>query len=254
MIPDKKVCGQCYLEKDKSEFSIRKKGKDGQWQWLRLECKACENKKRRLWYQDNKEKVGKRNKKYTSLNKEEVSRRKKVWQQKNKDTIIDNRRKYYIKNNKIVREKRKEYYYANKAKCIESVVNYQKKNLIHVRSMQRKRHRVKKATNCQYNMVRVLRGRVFAALKKKGVKCERTKILVGCSIPFLIKYIEGLFTDGMTWENQGLRGWHVDHIKPCSKFDLTKPEEQKKCFHYTNLQPLWWRDNLIKGDKYEDIS
>lgn len=55
----------------------------------------------------------------------------------------------------------------------------------------------------------------------------------------------------MSWENRGNFGWHVDHIKPCASFDLTKPEEQAKCFHYTNLQPLWARENIAKGDKYE---
>lgn len=47
----------------------------------------------------------------------------------------------------------------------------------------------------------------------------------------------------------GVYGWHIDHIVPCASFDLSKPEEQKKCFHYTNLQALWWRDNIVKGDK-----
>jgi len=53
----------------------------------------------------------------------------------------------------------------------------------------------------------------------------------------------------MSWDNHGFKGWHIDHIIPCSAFDLTKVEEQKKCFHYTNLQPLWAKDNLSKGDK-----
>jgi hypothetical protein len=53
----------------------------------------------------------------------------------------------------------------------------------------------------------------------------------------------------MTWDNYGKKGWHVDYILPCASFDLTKEEEQKKCFHYTNLQPLWWLDNIKKSDK-----
>jgi hypothetical protein len=54
----------------------------------------------------------------------------------------------------------------------------------------------------------------------------------------------------MSRDNYGYRGWHVDHIVPCSAFDLTNIEEQKKCFHYTNLQPLWAKDNLSKGNKF----
>lgn len=53
----------------------------------------------------------------------------------------------------------------------------------------------------------------------------------------------------MSWENYGIRGWHIDHIKPCASFDLSIIEEQKECFHYTNLQPLWWHENLAKSDK-----
>ena len=54
----------------------------------------------------------------------------------------------------------------------------------------------------------------------------------------------------MSWENHGT--WHIDHRVPCAKFDLTKKEEQEKCFHYTNLQPLWAKDNLSKGNKYDE--
>jgi len=69
--------------------------------------------------------------------------------------------------------------------------------------------------------------------------------LIGESPQFVKNYLTLKFTDGMSWENHGK--WHIDHIKPCCSFDLTKPEEQQKCFHYTNLQPLWAKDNLRKG-------
>ena len=54
----------------------------------------------------------------------------------------------------------------------------------------------------------------------------------------------------MTWNNHGLYGWHIDHIKPVSKFNLLDLEEQRRAFHYTNLQPLWALDNIRKSNKY----
>ena len=64
-------------------------------------------------------------------------------------------------------------------------------------------------------------------------------------------YLESLFQEGMTWDNYNFYGWHIDHIIPIASFDLSDPEQQKKCFHYTNLQPLWASDNLQKGVKLD---
>lgn len=78
---------------------------------------------------------------------------------------------------------------------------------------------------------------------------QRTIELLGCNRDIFLNYLESRFTEGMTWENYGLKGWHVDHIIPLSSFDLTNEDEVKKACHYTNLQPLWWKDNLEKGNK-----
>lgn len=70
--------------------------------------------------------------------------------------------------------------------------------------------------------------------------------LIGCELSTLKEHLESQFKPGMSWENYG--DWHVDHIRPCSSFDLTKNEEQQKCFHYSNLQPLWAHENLKKSN------
>jgi hypothetical protein len=94
-----------------------------------------------------------------------------------------------------------------------------------------------------------LRSRIRTALKAQNqVKSTKTLELIGCSIEELRKHLENLFTEGMMWQNYGM--WHIDHKKPCSLFDLTQESEQKACFHYTNLQPLWAIDNLKKSNKY----
>jgi hypothetical protein len=75
--------------------------------------------------------------------------------------------------------------------------------------------------------------------------------LLGCSINDCKTHIESKFKLGMTWENYGHKTWHIDHIIPYSFFDLSDEEQVKKCFHYTNLQPLWAEENYKKRDKIE---
>lgn len=99
-----------------------------------------------------------------------------------------------------------------------------------------------------FRLANALRSRVRGAFKSGGEKAEKTMELLGCSVQHVKDHLESQFTEGMTWENQG--EWHIDHIRPCASFDLEDPEEQKKCFHWTNLQPLWALDNLRKGAKF----
>jgi len=108
-----------------------------------------------------------------------------------------------------------------------------------------------------FRMAILLRGRLRKALKRirYGVaarKYAHTLDLLGCSMEFFMKYIEAQFKPGMTWERYG--EWHVDHIRPCASFDLTDPAQQKVCFGYKNLQPLWAVDNLKKGAKWSYLS
>ena len=89
-----------------------------------------------------------------------------------------------------------------------------------------------------------------------NVKSATTMKLVGCSVQDLRKHLESQFTEGMSWDNYGKNKakqnnypdwWDIDHKKACSKFDLSIPEQQAICFHFTNLQPLWHIDNIRKG-------
>lgn len=104
-----------------------------------------------------------------------------------------------------------------------------------------------KQLNCRLSST--MRARIYAALKDI-CKSASTLSLLNCSVEQLKAHLEKQFLPGMSWENYGYRGWHVDHIKPCAKFDLTDPAQQRECFHYTNLQPLWATDNFTKNAKY----
>ena len=78
--------------------------------------------------------------------------------------------------------------------------------------------------------------------------------MLGCTIGELKIYLEQQFKPGMTWENHIIDGWHIDHIRPLSSFDLTVLEQYKQACHYTNLQPLWAKDNLSKNDKWDETN
>lgn len=100
-------------------------------------------------------------------------------------------------------------------------------------------------TDINYKITCNLRARLYGALKGYS-KSESTMKLVGCSIEKLKRHLAFQFTKGMSLANYGKKGWVIDHIRPCAKFDLSKPSEQCKCFSYKNLQPLWAADNLRK--------
>jgi hypothetical protein len=181
-------------------------------------------------YQANKERELANVKAYYTKNKEKISARKKVYRQENKEKIAAQAKVYRQKNKEKIKVYRQE--------------NREKRKLA-------QRERIKNDLN--FRMVRRLRSRVHKALKR-NTKAGPTMELIGCSVEKLWLYLEGFFEAGMTRENNGNgdKFWHLDHKKPCAKFDLTDPEQQKLCFHYSNLRPMWATDNLIKGAKYEE--
>lgn len=92
-----------------------------------------------------------------------------------------------------------------------------------------------------------LRSRISTALRLQTKRPRRAESTIGCSMSEFRAYMERLFQPGMSWENYGK--WEVDHIRPCSSFDLTDPAQQTECFHFSNLQPLWEKDNARKHMK-----
>jgi hypothetical protein len=102
--------------------------------------------------------------------------------------------------------------------------------------------------NIQVKIANRLRGRIGKAVFSKN-KQGSAVFDLGCSIEFFIAHIEGQFKDGMCWDNYGICGWHLDHIQPLSKFDLTDREQVLDAFNYRNYQPLWAADNIRKHNK-----
>ena len=120
--------------------------------------------------------------------------------------------------------------------------------------MERRRQMTKKYRSTPTGRIASqMRIRIKDALNKyiDGIKLKKSKTekLIGCSYHELVLHLESLFKDGMTWENYG--DWEVDHIRPCSSFDLTDENQQKTCFNWRNLNPLWKKENRSKNDSYD---
>jgi cation transport ATPase len=102
---------------------------------------------------------------------------------------------------------------------------------------------IKRHTDINYRLTENLRKRLNHALKG-NTKFSSVLKLLGCSLEFLKQHLESQFKPGMSWINYG--EWHVDHIRSCYTFNLSKPSEQRKCFNWKNLQPLWAEENCRK--------
>jgi predicted RNase H-like nuclease (RuvC/YqgF family) len=204
-----KYCTKCKIEKTIDQF-YKGNDKDGLQYW----CKNCQKE-----YQiKHKETINCRSKKYYQEHKEI-----KKYQQKRKERM----KKYYQKHKNEIKKHTNIY-----RKLHKKETNF--------------RSKTRRDKDINFKLGGNLRNRIHKILK--GInKSKHTLDLIGCSVEFLKKHLASKFTKGMSWKNYGK--WHVDHIRPCASFDLNKPEDQLKCFHYTNLQPLWATDNISKGRK-----
>lgn len=215
-----KCCRTCLTIKPLSQFWKHLGAKDGR----RSECVACLKPKRAAYYSNNRDAL-------------------RAQQHRLYHSKIEAHRKYDKKrraeNPELFRQR--------------SRARFQRhKNRIRVRNRNR-RHR-----DMSYRVECNLRGRITTLLRryiqrgKSAKKADNTEKLLGCSFEDFVIYLESKWETGMTWQNYGVHGWHVDHIMPCAIFDLSKPEHQKRCFHFSNLQPLWAAENISKNAKVLD--
>ena len=156
-------------------------------------------------------------------------------------------KKYYIKNREKQLSRYKEYYIKNREKQLSRYKEYNIKNKEKIQSYNNEYKKNRKLNDPTFKLIQNVRVRLYEYLKIKSiVKSKRTFDIVGCSPPELKDYLEKQFTEGMSWGLVG-KHIHIDHIIPLSSAK-TKEEIYKLC-HYTNLQPLWAKDNLSKGNK-----
>lgn len=172
-------------------------------------------------------------KRYYEKNFDKIAVKQKEYREKNKKKLADYQGAYRLK----TAEKRKRY-----------MAEYSKNNKDSLREKSRVRLNNRLKTDMLFKLIHYMRSRVREALKSKGVqRAEKTRQLLGCDGVFFRDYLQSKFTPEMNWENYGTY-WAVDHVIPISSFDLSKPDERKKAFHYSNCQPLKWEDNHAKMD------
>ncbi len=190
-----------------------------------------------------KEKQAEYRRKHYLLNKEETLKKNKEWKVTNREKYLAQCQDYYQRTREKQLAQIKEYRLKN-----PELVFAQRK-AARTKGLERRRAYIKNrmSTDPLFRLTNSLRVRIRLALCGK-IKAGFTMVMLGCSGEELKKHLEKQFTSEMNWSNYGTF-WHIDHIRPCASFDLSLPEQQKICFHYSNLQPLKAIDNLRKHCK-----
>jgi|688.fasta_scaffold302984_2 hypothetical protein len=201
-------------------------------------CCKCEELKEVCFF-------GKYNKSKDGLRGECKQCRKKYYSL-NKKQIIEKVKDYYIVNKEKISEYQKQYYFINKIKLDNYKNEYIQNNKEKVKNRINEYTVNKRKTNILLKLKHNYRNRTNHAFNKKSYsKNSKTMKMLGCDWEYLKKYIENKFTNGINWDNYG--EWHIDHVIPLSSANNEK--ELIDMCHYTNLQPLWAKENLSKGNK-----
>lgn len=161
-------------------------------------------------------------------------------------------RAYKARNREHISDYNKEYKSENKEYVKEYNHDYNLQNREAIQKRQTEYQRERKKTDFEFKLAHTLRTRLSSALKAvSATKCKKTLELLGCSLEFLKAWFKSQFASDMTFQNHG-PVWHIDHVKPCASFDLLDDDEQKKCFNWKNLQPLYGDENLSKNDTVDN--
>ena len=205
-----KICRKCKEEKRAKDFHNDRRTPDGLNRW----CKICRNAEQIRYRKDNEE---------------AFKARRKVKYHAQVEKMRENKHKYLPK----MRTKKRAY---------DQI--YRKEKALEIAAY-KKTWEKERRNKPIFKIKRNLRRRVHHALKG-NLKAEKTFTLIGCSAEEFKIYLESQFLPGMTWENYGPQGWHIDHREPCYLFDLTNPNQQRECFHFSNQRPLWAKDNMSR--------
>ena len=200
------------------------------------------------YYKKNRDRILKKNRAYNKTPK--ALEQKRIYGRSAKG--IAARKKYQSSEKSRIRNL-KLYYKHHSTNLLRSKKYYEKIKKDPVKSKKRKKRvnlylEKKRRNNPHFRIKQNLSRRLRTILIERNfIKNENILKIIGCSLNDLKKHLQKKFKKNMSWNNYGK--WHVDHIVPCSKFDLTDVKQQRICFNYKNLQPLWARENIIKSNK-----
>lgn len=231
----KKFCNKCNIWKLFSEFAIDNSRSAG----LKGQCKLCCQKSVKNWSDNNKDHRKEYSDNYIIENKDKLKEYQQIWYENTKDIRQKNAVEYYHNNKeeRLQYQKDRMSIEENRQKRREWQVNYNKENI-----------------SQKFRMI--FSSRIGQILKQNG--SSKMGGSISNYLPYtmqeLIDHLESKFQPGMTLENHGFYGWHIDHIKPISKFNIISMDcdDFQECWSLSNLQPLWWQDNLSKSDYYEN--
>lgn len=242
---DTKKCTKCGRELPLDQFYKQKSTTAKVWydSW----CKDCKRIACAEWRKNNKERIKASHVEWCRNNMDkcrayDVKRRRNNPEKKRaKDA------RWYYNNIDKARAYSRRWQKDNPEKCRVKNARWRKNNPGYSARYENNR----KSNDIVFRITKNIKSAIRLALVNNA-KSGRAVDLLGCPIEYLRNYLECLFQPGMTWDNYGRNGWHIDHIIPLSYFDMSDPEQQKRAWHYTNLQPLWAVDNLKKSNKIEE--
>lgn len=232
---ERKICTKCGVGKDVDEFYVLKNGKLHSW------CNDCRRRAKKIWYDNNSDHIKEYNTKnrerdmkqgarYRALHREELRIKSIYYNGINREYRAQKR--LLPENKNRVAARGREWRHKNRERYNRYFQEYYEKY-----------PEKKIARNLRSRLVKLIRGKT---------RRLHTNELVGCEWTFLKRHLESQFDVNMSWSNYGTY-WHVDHIRPCQSFRLHNIEEQRACFHWTNLRPLEGAENISKNAKFNGV-
>lgn len=219
-----KSCSKCNDSKESQYFYVDMSKKDG----LSSYCKQC-----RIIS----------SKEYSVKNSDKIKEKDRQEYLKNREKVLAGHRVRWQKNKERYKLTQKKWRDANKERSA-----FLKKRWAAQHPDNNKIRAKRRDSNPITKLKHRVTTRIVIALKSKGFRKKyRSLDIIGCTSIELKNHLESQFKPGMTWDNHTTNGWHVDHIIPLAS--AKTEEELYKLNHYTNLQPLWAKDNYKKGSK-----